>query len=681
LYNRKSMKRKITQLRILTLILTILEILFVGAFLTIYLLDLWNIDEIVKPEYIAYGGAGFVFIDALYIYRMLHEVYKLRARTDLTTNEIIGSDIQEAYLFGKIGFLVIDNEGIVIWESDLLKQRQINVINFNIYEWQPKLKDFTDKDIGDTMNLTIDTATYSVKFLRNAGLFIFKDVSELETLSVYSKDQATCVGLITIDNFADIAGSNEENNDTIVRVRATIFDYAKKYNVLLRSFKSDTYLAISNYKSLLDMKSDTFSLLGQVRAIGQNDNIQPTLSIGFAHGFPDVNKLYEMASNAVDIAMSRGGDQAVLSKYGSELEFFGGKTEAVEKRNKVKVRVIADSLVGLIDKASNVIVMGHMETDMDSLGSCLGVKAICDSRNKPCFIVFEPKLAERKARSAMTSLYSRDQLDKFTVTTKEAIEKTKSTTLVIVVDISRPSLTLCPEILELTEKVVVLDHHRRAEEFIDNPVLSYIEPSASSVCELIAEMIKYGSKSSEIKLDPTAATIMLAGIFLDTSYYKNKSVGQRTFEASMILEDYGADNSAADDLLKDEYEEYILINRIISSMKTPYYGVVYCVSDESDIIERSTLAKVANQCMELKGINAVFVIGRTAEKETRISARSDGTINVQILCEKMGGGGHFGAAAAAFPNKTIKDIETTLLDVLGDYLAEARNTNKGKVEE
>ena len=316
--------------------------------------------------------------------------------------------------------------------------------------------------------------------------------------------------------------------------------------------------------------------------------------------------------------------------------------------------------------------MGHTDMDMDAIGSALGIKAICDSFNKSSAIVYDPKYAEKKVRTAMASLFTNEQLTKMIVSIKEAKEKVKPQTLVIVVDVSKPSMVMAPQVLEVCDKVVVIDHHRRAEEFIENPVLSYIEPSASSASELVAEIIKFSTANSNIKLDPTFATIMLSGIFLDTGFYKSRTVGLRTFEASGVLKEYGADNAVADDLLKDEYEEYALVNKILASLKTPYYGVVYCNSGDDDIVERSTLAKVANQCMQLKGINACFVIGKTNNNEIRISARSDGTINVQVLCEKLGGGGHFSMAAAAFKDKNSKQVESLLLETLDEYLSDAR---------
>ena len=225
---------------------------------------------------------------------------------------------------------------------------------------------------------------------------------------------------------------------------------------------------------------------------------------------------------------------------------------------------------------------------------------------------------------------------------------------------------------------MIIDHHRRnaaKDTVIDSPVFTYIEPSAASACELVAELIKYSSTNPRIQLPQSYATIMLSGIFLDTGFFKVKGVGMRAFEASMILKEYGADNSLAYDLLKDEYEEYLMVSKIVTNRKNPAYGIVFCMASESDIIDTSILAKAANQCMELKGTNAVFAIGKTSDKEVRVSARSDGSVNVQILCEKFGGGGHFAGGGAIFKNATIKEVESQLTEALNENLSDIRITN------
>ena len=667
------MKKKVKKLFITSSIILIIEILILGALFTVYMIDFFDVQKYIEWPWVIVAFFAFVFVNIIYLFSVCFYVLKKGNDVDADITDIIGTDLQDAYLFGKIGFLIVNINGTIIYASELFREIEKEMIGLNIYEWDEKLRDFIDKDEKKTIKISKQGAIYSVKYLRSAGVFIFKDDTEIENLSKAVVDRATCIGFINIDNYNEIISINEDNNDSIVKAKSEIAEYAKEFGILLRSLKSDSYIAVCSYSSLEKVMKDKFSLLDKVRNMEYRDDIKPTLSIGFACSFPDVNKLNEMASNAISLAMSRGGDQAVVAKYNNEIEFFGGKTEAVENVNKVKIRVFSDSLISLIKRSTNVFIMGHRDLDMDALGSCLGAKALCDFCEKPAFIIYDHKLTERKTRVAASSMFMREEFQKTFISPKEACDKTKAGTLVIVVDTSKPSLVMCSDILDLVDKVVVIDHHRRAEEFIDHPVLNYIDTSSSSASELLAESLKYHTERAKIPLDPKYATIMLSGIFLDTGFYKAKTVGLRTFEASMILKEYGADNAKADDLLKDEYEEYTLINKIVDTMKAQSYGVVYCKCPEEDEFEKSTLAKVANTCMQLKGVNSCFVIGRTDDNGVSISARSDGTINVQILCEKMGGGGHFSQAGCYFKEKTVKQVEEILLENLTNNLSSARD--------
>ncbi|MFA5442282.1 MAG: DHH family phosphoesterase [Bacilli bacterium] len=667
------MTKELKKMKIRALFIVAFELISATALAVFYFYNFFGFGDIFIIEYLFATLAGFVVINVLFIWVMLLRLSKIRKKNDLKAAELIGNDVQEAYKFGMIGLVVVDESDIVLWTNDLFQERQIDILDVNILEWQPNLRDLHDASPDVVVKIEVNSRNYDVKYLSDAGLYIFKDMTEYESIFEYSREQAPVLGIIMLDNYSDVAGNLDDANDVISKVKNLIFDYAKEYGVLLRRYRNDAYFALCNYTSLMRMKKDRFSLLEKVRELGAKEETPPTLSIGLAHDFPDVIKLNEMAGNAIDIAMSRGGDQVVVSKYGDELIFFGGKSEAQEKRNKVKVRVMADSVLSLIKNSSNVIIMGHTAMDMDALGACLGMRAICEYCNKSSHIVYDPKLLERKTKFALTGAFSREELARITISPSDSVDKVRSNTLVIVCDVHRPSLTMAPKLLEKATKVMVIDHHRRAEEFIESPVFSYVEPSASSTCELVTELIRYSSANPRIEITPTYATIMLSGIFLDTNYFKSKNTGIRTFEASMVLKEYGADNSVADDYLKDEFEEYSLVTKIISTLKTPHYGVVYCVAEEGELIEQATLAKVANQCMQMKGVNAAFVIGNTDEKETRLSARSDGTINVQMLAEKMFGGGHFTSAGVIFKNGTIKKAEEKLLEVLNEYLNDARS--------
>ncbi len=665
------MKKTASTFKLVAFILIVVELAIIALFGIFYFENVLELKTKLTIETFYVGTAVLAGLDMIFVWVSILVFSYKRKKTDLRAADLIGGDVQEAYNFGMIGLVVVDENNVVIWMNDIFHDRNLEILDQNILEWQPKLQEIQKG--GDAVcKLVINSRNYEVKYLPDAGLYIFKDNTDLETTTAYATKNSTVIGMVIIDNYSDVSESSDDSNDTISKIRNEIFNYCDEFDVLLRRYRNDAYFLVCNYESLQRMEADKFSLLEKIHLIGENEDTPPTLSMAFAHDIPDINKLNEMTSAAIEIAMSRGGDQVVVSPYGQPLKFFGGKVEAQESRNKVKVRVMADSVLSLIRNSANVLIMGHAVADMDAIGACLGMKAVCDYCGKSAKIIYDPKNTERKTRSAMTSSFSRDEMEKLTISPDDALPTIKSNTLVIVCDIHRPSMTMAPKVLEKATKVMVIDHHRRSEEFIESPVFNYIEPSASSSCEMIAELIRYSSANPRINIPSAYATIMLSGIFMDSNYFKSKSCGIRTFEASMILKEMGADNSIADDFLKDDFEEYTLITHIISSLKTPAYGVVYCVADEEDIIEQATLAKVGNQCMQMKGVNACFVIGRTGTNETRISCRSDGTVNVQLLAEKMNGGGHFTMAAGAFKNTPIDKVEEKLLDVLKEYLNDAR---------
>ena len=667
------MKKNIKIFKIFAYAFVLLELIGIVTFSILYFNNISNLRESVKPEFVIIGALAIVFVNALILWLGLLVFTSGRFHTDLKAAEVIGEDVQEAYNFAMIGLAVTDENDIVIWTNDLFRDRHIDIIDNNIFEWQPSLLDLKEKNNEEAVaKLKINNRNFEVKFLSEAGLWIFKDNTDYESIYAYSKQQAPVVGILSIDNYDEVIKGEEDYNDTITKVKNIIFNYAKDYGILLRRFKDSNYSMLCNFESYEKMREDHFSLVDKVREVSAGEDIPLTLSIGLARDFPDVVKLNELAQASLSIAMSRGGDQVVVSVYGSEMEFYGGKTEAQEKRNRVRIRVLADSLINLIKNASNVLIMGHTNMDMDALGSCLGIKAICDRVQIPAQLVVDLKATESKTRSAITSSFTKDQLEELIVSSKEALGLVSPTTLIVVVDVHIPSMVMAPALLDKSNRVVVIDHHRRGEEYIESPVFDYIDPSASSASEIIIEFIKFCSISPRIEVSSTYATIMLAGIFLDSEFYKSNNTGIRTFESSTILKEYGANNSVADDLLKDDYEEYIEVNSIVRNMKTAEYGVVYAIADPDKFYDSATIAKAANTCLSMKGIHASFIIGKTSSREIKISARSDGLINVSTLCEKLGGGGHFTSAAATFMKSDVKEVETMLTNVISLYLKEAK---------
>ncbi len=675
------MNKTVKHLQLATFIILIVELALIVTFSVLYLTDTFGMIDAIDPIYICIVALAILVIDFIVIWIMIYRIGKIRQSTDLKAAEVIGSDIQEAYNFAMVGLAVTDDNDNVLWTNDLFKDRHLDIIDLNILTWQPELKELKDNpNPNNVITISVNDRFYQVKFLVEAGLYIFKDVTDYENVSTEYKDNSIVVGILAIDNYQDLVKGEEDSNDAVTRIKSAIFKYAHDQEVLLRRYKDDTYYILCNYKSLVAMQEEGFSIVDTVRSLGGDSNVRLTISIGLAYDFPDVIKLNDLANEALQIAMSRGGDQVVIYAYGKEMEFVGGKTEAQEQRNRVKVRVLSDSLFNVINASSKVYIMGHKDLDLDALGACLGIKAICSRLNKYARAIIDLKLVESKTRSVLNSAFTKEQLNEIIVSPKEALEGITPDTLLVVVDVHTQGLCLAPNIVEKANKIVVIDHHRRAEEIIENPVFNEIDSSASSTCELITELIKYSTISPRVEVPSIYATIMLAGIFLDTRYFKAKKTGMRTFEACTILKDYGADNAQADDFLKDDYEEYRMIAQLVSNLKTPTPGIVYAVGDENMMYDAATLAKAADQCLSMKGNHAVFIVGRTSNTGVRISCRSDSTINVQLIAERLGGGGHFNSAACQFEHLSLSEVTDRLISTidssLNEITASAKSRNK-----
>ena len=676
------MGKTIRIIKLFSFVIILLEIVLGVAFSVLYFNNLFGFADLVKPFTIALVMVIVTVVDCLFIWIVILILSSLRQKTDLRAAEVIGSDVQEAYNFAMIGLAITDDNNTVLWTNDLFKARHIEIMDMDIISWQPELAALRDVNNGDQpVKIVVNSRTYSVKLLAEAGLWIFKDITDFEQIFNYSKEQAPVVGILAIDNYDDVVGGDDDFNDVVTKVKNDIFSYAKEYAILLRRIKDDSYSMLCNYASFSRMLEDKFSIIDKVRGESSRGEIPLTLSIGIAHDFPDVNKLNDLANDALDIAMSRGGDQVVVSAYGQEMKFYGGKSEAQEKRNRVKTRVLADSLISLINASDRVLIMGHANMDMDAFGACLGMKAICNRLKKNSRVVADIKNTEAKTRAAMITSFGKDELEKLIVSSKEAESLIGGNTLLVVVDVHIPSMVMAPKLVDMAAKIVVIDHHRRAEEYIDSPVFNHIDPAASSTCELISEFIRFSSINPKIELPSTYATIMLSGIFLDSGYFKSRSTGIRTFEAATILKEYGADNSLADDFLKDDYEEHKEVTEITTNLETPFYGVVIATANQDRLYDHATIAKAANTCLTYKGVHAAFVIGKISQREIRVSARSDGTINVSLLAEKLGGGGHFTSTAASFVGTDLKTIKEKIIVVLETSLIEATNTGLPKASE
>ncbi len=669
------MKKLLKRIQLIALYISLGELIILAVLFGLYLSNTFDFQNVISLNLLGYITLAFIVANIILIWIALFIVYLNRQRNDIKTGDIVGGSLESIYKFGAIGYILVDNSNNIIFISEILKAKGINVLNHNIYGWKKELEELNDSKV-DFKIFEFDGLYFRVKLLKESNLFLFQDVTEYEADFLRFQRNATCFGIIQIDNYNDIANNNEEINEVIPSIKTLINKYAKKYKVVLRSYKNDTYFAICRNEDLMEMKKDGFSLINQVRGLSLDLEFKTSLSIGFAYDFPTLNQLNDMASNAISVAMSRGGDQVCIAQLNHELTFIGGKTEANESHNKVKVKADSNTLLNYIEQNDDILIMGHIMMDMDALGSALGIQAICESKNKKSRIVYNSNLTEKKTRGAIQTEFTPNELKEKFIGVEDANKMCNPGTLLIIVDVNNPDQCMSKDLIDRTDKIIIIDHHRRGDNFPENNIFFIIDTSASSASEIIAELIKFGSKYPPIKVNPRSATIMLSGISLDTNFFKTKTVGVRTFEACTILKEYKADSQKADLLLKDEYEEYIKVNTLVASLKTYSYGIVYCSGDNIEMYDRATLAKAANQCIGLKDIDASFVIGKVGPDMVGISCRSNGTINVQLIAEKLGGGGHFNSAAATFMNTSVEKVNELLINALESLKNDIKNTEE-----
>ncbi len=685
-YKRKSlpiMARTIKAIKTAVFVISLIELISLLVFTIFYfgnILDIQN--HIQHNEIIVLGAIVAVLINCLFMWIVINYISHLRRKIDLTTADLVGGDIKQAYSHAELGLLVTDKEDTIIWANDLFMSRGIqNKIDEKIVDAIPETADIINNPNQSVeVEAKIGEQTYSVKHIREAGLWMFKDISDYKFLNEKYTNEKPVVGVLSIDNYDEVVSAGDDFNDSLNRVKTIIDDYTKKFGILLRKLTEKKYSMFFNVESLEKIKKDNFSILSDVRRASGNEALPLTISIGIAYEYPDVIKLNDLANDALGLAMARGGDQIVLNNYTGNIEYIGGNTESKSSQNSVKYRVTGNTLVELIQKSSNVLVMGHMHSDMDSLGASLGMKAICDRVDVECEVVIDLEDIEEKTSDAIYECFSKSERDKIFISPKNALDKVEVNTLLIVVDVSNPMIVIEKALLDKTNKIVVVDHHRKDDRAItDNVLLSEIDASASSTCEIVTEFIEYIALNPRVSISPAFATIMLAGITMDTQNFKSPHCGFRTFEAASILNHRGGDNVRAINLLKDDLDEYNQINNILRKVEHQRTGTAIVAVDEPDpvdpksklIVEDATISKVADRCLELKDIHASFVIAPINDKTVKLSARSDGTINVETLVRELGGGGHKTMAAAKFDRETVKDVRERLLNTLDRKLADA----------
>lgn len=496
------------------------------------------------------------------------------------------------------------------------------------------------------------------------ALYLF-DETELNHYKQENQEQKQVAGLIYIDNYDEALDSIEDVKRSllIALVDRKVNQYFSKMDALVRKIEKDKYFVVFKYKYLKPMMEDRFSILEDVKTVKVGNEMAVTLSIGIGMKESSYNESYEQARAAIDLALGRGGDQVVV-KDGEDIAYFGGKAKQVERNTRVKARVKAHALHEIIESRENVIIMGHSLTDVDSLGAGIGI--FCAARvlgKKAQIVINEPTSSIRPLMECFSPEkgYPEDMF----INSDQALEMVSRNTLVMVVDTNRPSYTECPELLTNTDTIVVFDHHRQGSEVIENPILSYIEPYASSACEMVAEVLQYFQDG--FKLSATEADCIYAGILIDTNNFMTKT-GVRTFEAAAYLKRSGAEVTRVRKMLRNDMACYKARAEAVRHAEV-YRGAFAISVCPSENVESPTIvgAQAANELLNIIGIKASFVLTEYSGK-IFISSRSIDEINVQLIMERLGGGGHLNVAGAQLSGCTIVQAKHVIMETLDEML-------------
>lgn len=565
------------------------------------------------------------------------------------------------HYFNKIPFefLKVNSKGDLIsynmlFENNILstdkKENNINEI----------IKEFSLEK--EEQNVFIKEKLYS--------LFIKKDCEEYNLFFSQVKisdEYKSIVSLIFIDNYDEVLDTLEEFRHPLIIaiVDRKIKKMAKDLGGIISKFEKDKYIFIVSQDKLEDLKENKFCILDSVREIDMGNTLPLTLSIGIGMNGLNLDENMEFARSSIDLALSRGGDQVVIKDV-ENYYFFGGHSKEVERNSRVRARVKAYALTELIEGASNVIIMGHKNVDLDCMGAGIGVYSIVSSLEKHCKIVLN------NVTSSVSALHERViQDEKYSdvfIKSDKALKLINRKTLLIVVDVYKGSLCECPELIEKVKKIVVFDHHRKGVEYIEKAVLTYHEPFASSTCELITEMLMYIDKQIQIK--QVEADAILAGIIVDTKNFAFKT-GIKTFEAAAFLRKKGADTVRVKKLFKNSLDVYIARADVVKGMEIYREDLAISVFNADIDNPLLVVAQACDDLLNIDNIYASFVLCKNGEG-VYISARSFGEINVQIIMEKLGGGGHQSMSATQIKNTTIEEAKTYLKQAIDSYFKEEK---------
>ena len=568
---------------------------------------------------------------------------------------------------------------IKIENSDNKEKGQINLLaninnkNYKVQGSYVRSHKYTYKNNHRSQNKEINTdkSTENKEICGNEDyttILYFIDCTEKFKLEKSIVDNDYCLGIIMIDNYEEISQrlSTEAKPILIAQVEKKLYDWAEKYNSLIIKTDRDRFFCITTHEQLQNIVKDKVSILDEIKNIDIPELSQATLSVAFSNDGKNIIEKDKSTRAVIDIALGRGGDQAII-KIDGKYEFFGGRTVEIEKRTKVKARTVSNALKELIKESDNVILMGHINGDMDSIGSSLGLYRFAQTLGKDAKIINQTRGIGLE--NFIESAQRTDEYSKCFITEEQAMDFIKPNTLLIVVDTNKKSYVDAPSVLDKVNKVVVVDHHRRSTDYIENAILTFHEVYASSASELVTEILEYSPV--KVELTPLEKETLYAGIMLDTKNFTFKT-GVRTFEACAYLRKCGVNIIRVKKWFQSDLETYQTIAEIVSKSEIINDSIAISVYEENDKNANIIVAKAADELLTIGGITASFVLGRMDDK-VYISGRSIGEINVQLILEKLGGGGHITLAGAQLENISLEDAKQELINRINEYFFETAN--------
>jgi c-di-AMP phosphodiesterase-like protein len=586
---------------------------------------------------------------------------------------------QEAMIKMPLGILLYDESRHIQWVNPYLQ------LYLGDKDAIGKTITAVDRKLGKLVEEALEAQTSESKVVKwgdhqfemvvqdSIGVIYLLDITRYADLADKYRAERLAIGQIFVDNYDELSERmhDQELARTSTYLQTTLNDYAKKFKAYLKRIDEDHFLLLAHLQDLEAMEEDKFSVLDKIRLETSRNNTPLTLSVGIAYGGESLRKIANQAQANLDLALGRGGDQVVLRELGQVARFYGGKSNPMEKRTRVRARMVSQALGELFKDVDQVFVQGHQRPDMDSVGSGIGVVKIARLHGAKAHFLLDTAHCNYDVDRLVKKMQAADpQLDLF-VSPDEANAVATDNSLLVMVDHSKYSITYDQRLYDrLRNRIVVIDHHRRGEEFPENPMLTYVEPYASSASELVTEMVEYQQPAEDNRvLTNLEATAMLAGITVDTKEFSLRT-GTRTFDAASYLRSIGADSSVVSELLKEDISSFLVKSHLVASLQMLRPKMAVMQGPEDKVIDPILTAQAADTALDLEGVSASFAITRRSGDKVGISARSMGHINVQVIMEKLGGGGHLSNAATQIKDITVKEASQRLLAAIDEYLEE-----------